>query len=460
MAAASPARFAAIDPSTGRRLAEYPAHDDAAVEAALERARRAAPAWRRTPVDARCERLRVAADRLEAAKRPLGELLTREMGKPIRAAVAEIEKCALACRFYADHARAWLADEVVGTDSAASSVRYEPLGCVLAVMPWNFPFWQVLRFAAPALAAGNVALLKHAANVPGSALAIEELLSQAGFPAGVFQTLLVDRDAVGPLIDDPRIAAVTLTGSVEAGAAVAARAGAAIKKCVLELGGSDPFVVLPSADLERSAATAVRARTINNGQSCIAAKRFVVHREIYRPWLEQFVAGMASLRVGDPMDETTEIGPLATRAIRDRLVEQVAASVAAGARVALGGAVPDGPGNFYPPTVLVDVPSDSPAAREELFGPAAAVFRADDLDHAIALANHPVFGLGAAAWTRDAAEIERLTRELEAGTVTVNGMVQSDPRLPFGGVKRSGYGRELAVHGLREFVNVKSVRID
>lgn len=454
--------FAAIDPATGRTLREYAAHDAGAVEAALERARAASPAWSRTPPSRRAERLLAAAARLEGEKRALAETMTREMGKPIRAAVAEVEKCALACRFYAERAAGWLADEPVdvGAGSGTSFVRYEPLGCVLAVMPWNFPFWQVFRFAAPALAAGNVALLKHASNVPGSALAIERLLADAGFPAGVFQTLLVDRDAVGALIDDPRVAAVTLTGSVEAGASVAARAGAAIKKCVLELGGSDAFVVLPSADLEAAAATAVRARTINNGQSCIAAKRFVVHRDVHDAWLERFVAGMAAVRVGDPMDEATDVGPLATRAIRDGLADQVGRSVASGARVLLGGQVPDGPGNFYPPTVLVDAPPDSPAAREELFGPVATVFRADDLDHAIALANHPVFGLGAAAWTRDRSEIDRLTRDLEAGTVTINGMVQSDPRLPFGGIKRSGYGRELSIHGLREFVNVKAVRID
>jgi succinate-semialdehyde dehydrogenase/glutarate-semialdehyde dehydrogenase len=456
-----PARaFAAIDPATGRTLREYPAHGAAAVEAALEGARAAATTWGRTPVRRRAELLLAAAERLEAEKRALAETMTREMGKPIRAAVAEVEKCALACRFYAERAPGWLADEPVDAGAVSSFVRYEPLGCVLAVMPWNFPLWQVFRFAAPALAAGNVALLKHASNVPGSALAIERLLADAGFPAGVFQTLLVDRDSVGGLIDDPRIAAVTLTGSVEAGASVAARAGAAIKKCVLELGGSDAFVVLPSADLEAAAATAVRARTINNGQSCIAAKRFVVHRAVHDAWLERFVAGMAALRVGDPMDEATDVGPLATRAIRDGLVAQVERSAAAGAKVLLGGRVPDGPGDFYPPTVLVDAPPDSPAAREELFGPVATVFRADDLDHAIALANHPVFGLGAAAWTRDGAEIDRLTRDLEAGTVTINGMVQSDPRLPFGGIKRSGYGRELSIHGLREFVNVKAVRID
>jgi succinate-semialdehyde dehydrogenase/glutarate-semialdehyde dehydrogenase len=330
---------------------------------------------------------------------------------------------------------------------------------VLAVMPWNFPFWQVFRFAAPALMAGNVGLLKHASNVPQCALAIAEVFERAGMPAGAFQTLLVGPERVAELIRDPRIAAVTLTGSEGAGVSVGGAAGAQIKKAVLELGGSDPFVVLPSADVAAAASTAVKARTINNGQSCIAAKRFIVHADVHDEFVERFVDGMAALVVGDPLDPKTDIGPLATRKIRDDLADQVARSMAAGAHVLLGGTVQDGPGNYYPPTVLGDPPAGSPARDEEIFGPVASVFRVASLDEAIALANHPTFGLGAAVWTRDEAEIQRLARELEAGSVFVNGMVKSDPRLPFGGVKRSGFGRELAEFGIREFVNVKTVWI-
>ncbi|MGH7336843.1 MAG: NAD-dependent succinate-semialdehyde dehydrogenase, partial [Myxococcota bacterium] len=404
-------------------------------------------------------RLAAVADRLEADKARLAETMTLEMGKPIGASIGEIEKCAWACRHYAERAAELLAPERVATDAGESYVRYEPLGTILAVMPWNFPFWQVVRFAAPALVAGNVALLKHASNVPQSALAIEELFSSAGFPEGVFRALLIGAGEVERLIDDPRVAAVTLTGSEGAGAAVGGRAGSRIKKCVLELGGSDPFVVLPSADLEAAAATAVKARTINNGQSCIAAKRFVVHEAVYDVFVARLVVGMAALRIGDPMDPATEIGPLATPALRDELAAQVERSVAAGAKRLLGGHRLDGPGNFYAPTVLAQPVRGTPAWDEELFGPVAVVFRVRDLDEAIAVANDSSFGLGASAWTHDEAEQQRLIEAIEAGSVFVNGMVKSDPRLPFGGIKRSGFGRELSVHGLREFTNVKTVWI-
>jgi len=449
--------IATRNPATGELVREYEPHSAAAVERKLEAAHGAAArSWRRRSGAERVGPLRRAAGILDSEARSWAERMALEMGKPVAQGVAEAGKCALACRFFAEHAEKFLAPERGATEHE-SWVRYEPLGVVLAVMPWNFPLWQVFRFAAPALAAGNVGLLKHASNVPACALAIEELLARAGFPDGCFATLLVESGAVAAVIADPRVAAVTLTGSEGAGAAVGREAGARLKKVVLELGGSDPFLVLPSADLERAVATAVRARTLNSGQSCIAAKRFIVHRGIYDAFLERFIDGMSRLRVGDPMDEATEVGPLATASIRDQLAEQVERSVAAGARVALGGAPLDRPGYFYRPTVLVDAPPGSPARTEELFGPVATIVRVDDLDQAIAVANETRFGLGAAAWTNDAGERERLIAELEAGSVFVNGMVASDPRLPFGGVKASGHGRELSRHGLLEFVNVKTV---
>jgi len=446
-----------VDPKDGKTFATFEEHTIDQIEAALERAAKTAKTWAHTKIDERCAMLARAADVLEADKQRFAETMTREMGKPIGAAIAEVEKCAWGCRYYAEHAKEFLADEPVETDASRSFVCYQPLGVVLAVMPWNFPFWQVFRFAAPALAAGNVGLLKHASNVPQSGLAIEEAFRRAGAPDGAFQTLLVGSKAVQPLIEDRRVAAVTLTGSEGAGVAVGRTAGAQLKKAVLELGGSDPFIVMPSADIESAIATAVKARTINNGQSCIAAKRFIVHREIYDAFERGFTAGMAALRVGDPLDPATEIGPLATAAIRDELAAQVDASVAAGARLVLGGAKLDGPGNFYAPTVLADIPESAPAFADELFGPVASLFKVPDLDSAIALANRTSFGLGASGWSSERAEIERLAREIEAGSVFVNGMVKSDPRLPFGGIKRSGFGRELARHGIREFVNAKTV---
>jgi succinate-semialdehyde dehydrogenase / glutarate-semialdehyde dehydrogenase len=451
--------IATTDPTTGRTIRAFTPHDEAAIEAALARASEAAPAWRRVPVAERAALVGRIGALLDERVERYARLMTLEMGKPLQAARDEARKCATACRYYAEHAARFVSPEtLVDDDGGIGRVRYDPLGVVLAIMPWNFPFWQVVRFMAPALSAGNVGLLKHASNVPQCALALEEVARDAGVPNGVFQTLLVPSDRVAGLIADPRVAAVTLTGSEGAGIQVGAAAGHEIKKSVLELGGSDAFVVLPSADVDAAARVAVTARTINNGQSCIAAKRFIVHEQVHDAFLERFVAGMRALRVGDPSDEATQIGPLATSQIREDVHDQVRRSVDAGARLVCGGTVPDGAGFFYPPTVLADVTPDMPAASEEVFGPVAAVLRARDLDDAIRLANASRYGLGASAWTRDAAEARRLEEELEAGSVFLNGMVVSDPRLPFGGVKRSGYGRELGAFGLREFVNVKTVR--
>ena len=448
-----------IDPSTGALLLRFDPASAGEVERRLEAAAAGFRAWSGASFAERAARMYRAAELLDLEKGRWGELMTKEMGKPIGAAIAEAEKCAWGCRYYAANAERFLADEPIKTDATTSRVQYQPLGAVLAVMPWNFPFWQVFRFAAPALMAGNVGLLKHASNVPQCALAIEEIFQRAGFPDGVFQTLLIGSDRVAAIVQDPRIAAVTLTGSEEAGTSIGAAAGGVIKKVVLELGGSDPFVVGASADVAKAASTAVKARTVNNGQSCIAAKRFLVHRDIAAEFERLFVEGMAALRVGDPMDPETEIGPLATPAIRDEVDAQVRRTVEAGARLLLGGKAVEGPGNFYAPTVLADVPEGSPGADEEVFGPVASLFTFADLDEAISLANHPRFGLGASVWTRNDAERERLVREIEAGSVFVNGMVKSDPRLPFGGIKRSGVGRELSSHGIREFVNVKTVWI-
>ena len=398
-------------------------------------------------------------DLLENDKDRLGRLMTLEMGKPIQAAIDEAAKCAAGCRFYAEHGASFVADAVVEDEGHRSFVSYEPLGVVLAIMPWNFPFWQVIRFAAPAIVAGNVALLKHASNVPGCALELESLARRAGAPDGVFQTLLIGSDAVAGLLADPRVAAATLTGSEGAGRSVGRHAGEHLKKTVLELGGSDAFVVMPSADVDRVIETAVKARTINNGQSCIAAKRFIVHASIGERFLDGFAAGMQALRVGDPIDPATQLGPLATARLAEELETQVQQSVSMGARLVCGGRriAPDSA--FFAPTVLTDIPRESPAYRDELFGPVGCVFVARDLDDAIRIANDTRFGLGASAWTNDAAEQERFARELDAGSVFVNEMVVSDPRFPFGGVKASGYGRELSDVGLREFVNVKTVRV-
>ena len=446
--------IATINPATGETIRRFEALTDAEVDARIERAARAFRIWRLVPVAERASVVARAGEILEREKDRYGRLMTLEMGKPLKAAVEEAAKCALGCRYYAQHASAFVAPEKVDGDD----VLYQPLGIVLAVMPWNFPFWQVIRFAAPALCAGNVGLLKHASNVPQSALALELLFTEAGAPAGVFQTLLVGSDRVDAIIADWRVAAVTLTGSEPAGRQVAATAGRNIKKTVLELGGSDPFIVMPSADVTAAATTAVKARTINNGQSCIAAKRFIVHERVADEFTRRFVEAMRALRVGDPMRDDTDIGPLATPQIATDLETQVRESVRLGARVLTGGKRVAGAGNYFEPTVLTDIPEASPAYRDEMFGPVAAVFRARDIDDAIRIANDTTFGLAASVWTRDDTEADRFIRDIETGTVFVNGMVASDPRYPFGGVKHSGYGRELGPWGLREFVNVKTVR--
>jgi succinate-semialdehyde dehydrogenase / glutarate-semialdehyde dehydrogenase len=445
------------NPATGELLKSFDELDSTLIEGKLERAARAFSRYRRTSMDERARLMRRTTEIIEEEKEQLARLMTLEMGKPIRAAIAEAEKCAAVCRYYAENAERFLADEAVEAGKQSSFIRYQPLGIVLAIMPWNFPFWQAFRFIAPGLMAGNVGLLKHASNVPQCALAIEDVLTRAGFSNGEFQTLLVGSVAVERLIRDPRISAVTLTGSEQAGSAVARVAGECLKKTVLELGGSDPFIVMPSANLELAAATAVTARTINNGQSCIAAKRFIIADSVYDEFEQRFTEGMRALRVGDPLDPATEIGPLATESIRDELHEQVTETVQRGARLVTGGTMMAGDGWFYEPTVLADIPYGSPAHRDELFGPVASLFRVADMDEAIRVANDSVFGLGSAAWTQDAAEQRRFSDEIEAGLVFINGMVASDPRLPFGGVKRSGYGRELGRVGIREFVNIKTV---
>jgi len=451
--------LASINPTTGETLKEFPAFSDNEIEKRLNHAERGFAQYRRHPFANRGQLLMAVASLLEQDKDSLARTMTLEMGKLFRAAEDEIAKCARVCRFYAENGERFLEDEAAQTGAARSYVRYEALGPVLAIMPWNFPFWQVFRFAAPALMAGNVGLLKHAANVPQCALAIEEVFCRAGFDEGIFQVLLIEAEQVEKIIVDPRVKAVTLTGSEKAGSAVASTAARHIKKSVLELGGSDPFIVMPSADFESALGIAIKARTINSGQSCIAAKRFLVADNIYDEFLQRFVEGMRMLKIGDPFDETTEIGPLATEQILQGVHEQVQKSIAAGARLLTGGNRIQGPGFFYEPTVLVDVPIDSPAYREEVFGPVASFFRVRDAGEAVEIANATSFGLGASAWTNDRTEQELFASELETGMVFVNAMVASDPRLPFGGVKRSGFGRELGAAGIREFVNTKTIWI-
>ena len=448
-----------INPATGQQLRVFDELDDAELDARIADAAATAAAYRYSSFAERAVHMARAAEILEQEKRAFARLMTLEMGKTLTSAIAEAEKCAWVCRYYAAHAEDQLRDEEVATDAARSYVAYQPLGVVLAIMPWNFPFWQVFRFAAPALMAGNVGLLKHASNVPECALAIEDIFRRAGFPEHTFQTLLVGSDRVERIVSDERVRAVTLTGSEHAGSSVAALAGKLIKKSVLELGGSDPFIVMATADLEAAVQIAVKARTVNTGQSCIAAKRFILAEEIADEFEQRFTEAMTSLRVGDPMDEQTQIGPLASEQILRDLDDQVQRSVQAGARLLTGGQRLKRPGFYYAPTVLSDIPETAPAYREELFGPVASLFRAHDIHEAIALANITSFGLGSAAWTNDAGEQQQFITDLDAGSVFINGMVASDPRLPFGGVKRSGYGRELGVWGIREFVNVKTVWI-
>jgi succinate-semialdehyde dehydrogenase/glutarate-semialdehyde dehydrogenase len=427
------------------------------LERILARADTRSREWRALPVAARGERLRAAGRILRERKDAYARTMALEMGKPLGQGVAEAEKCAWVCDYYADQAAAMLADQPRQTDAARSYVRFEAIGPVLAIMPWNFPFWQVFRFAAPALAAGNAGILKHAPNVSRCALEIEDVFRGAGFPDGLFQTVFLSNEGAGRVIADGRVRAVTLTGSDRAGSEVAEQAGRHLKRTVLELGGSDPFIVLEDADLDRAPKIAAEARLQNSGQSCIAAKRFIVVAAIMDAFLERFIAEMRSRRVGDPLDPAMQIGPQARLDLRENLHRQVRESVQRGAKVVLGGQLPDGPGAFYPPTVLTAVQPGMPAFDEETFGPVAAVVRASDEADAIRIANASQYGLGASIWTGDRARGERLAREIEAGSVFVNGLVKSDPRLPFGGVKRSGYGRELSEYGLKEFVNVKTV---
>ncbi|HXW89807.1 MAG TPA: NAD-dependent succinate-semialdehyde dehydrogenase [Terriglobales bacterium] len=451
--------IASINPTTEQLLKTFEPLSDSHIEERLERAACAFREYRTVPFSERARMMLRAAEILENERESHARLMTAEMGKTLRSAVDEAMKCAWACRYYAENAERFLADEFVETGVKRSYIRYQPLGPILAVMPWNFPFWQVVRFAAPALMAGNVGLLKHASNVPQCALRLEEIFARAGFPPGVFQTLLVSSRQVDAILGDPRIVAATLTGSEQAGIEVGTGAAKRIKKVVLELGGSDPFIVLPSANLEEAVSTGVKARIINNGQSCIAAKRFIIAEAIAGEFEQKFVRTMEALKIGDPFDESTELGPLATPQGVEELDREVQKTVAAGARLLTGGKRLERPGNFYAPTVLTNIPKNSPADREELFGPVASLFRARDAEDAIRIANQSRFGLGASAWTNDAHEREQLINELEAGMVFINRMVASDPRLPFGGVKQSGYGRELGHFGIREFTNIKTVSI-
>jgi len=452
--------IATINPATGEVVKTFQPLSDAEIEKKLHLAVSTFKAERKTPYAVRAQRMLKAAEILDRDKDKFGHLMTLEMGKTYKSAVAEAAKCTTACRYYAENTERFLADEVVETSAKKSFVRYLPLGPILAVMPWNFPFWQVIRFAAPALMAGNVGLLKHASNVPQCALAIESIFLEAGFPAGCFQTLLIGSGQVDALLNDPRIMAATLTGSEQAGIQVGMGAAKRIKKVVLELGGSDPFIVMPSANLDAAVNTAVQARVQNNGQSCIAAKRFIVADAIADEFLRKFVAKMESLKIGDPFDEKTDVGPLSTPDGVKDLDADVQKSIQAGAKVLTGGHPIKGPGNFYAPTVLTDIPKNSPAYGEEFFGPVASVFRVKDVDEAIRLANDVRFGLGSSVWTNDEKERERFINELEAGMVFVNKMVASDPRIPFGGVKASGHGRELGQVGIREFVNTKTVWVE
>ena len=449
--------IATINPATGKLVKSFESLTDSQIEEKIRAAEQRFPEFRALTFAQRGRMMMQAADLLEAEKNELAKLITLEMGKTFRSAVDEAVKCAWACRYYAENAEKFLADEAIETSAKKSFIRYQPMGIILVIMPWNYPFWQVFRFIAPGLMAGNVGLLKHASNVPQCALKVEELLLRAEFPQGAFQSLLIGSNKVDAILADPRIAAATLTGSEEAGVKVGAGAASRIKKVVLELGGSDPFIVMPSANVDDAVVAGVKARTLNNGQSCIAAKRFIVADEIADKFEKAFVEKMQALQLGDPFDDKTDVGPLATADAVESLHADVEKSVNAGAKVLTGGQPAKLPGNFYLPTVLANIPRNSPAYREELFGPVASLFRVKNLNEAIRVANDSRFGLGASAWTNDPNEQERFINELEAGMVFINQMVASDPRVPFGGVKRSGYGRELSVLGIREFANVKTV---
>ncbi|HJT46411.1 MAG TPA: NAD-dependent succinate-semialdehyde dehydrogenase [Chthoniobacterales bacterium] len=451
--------IASINPATGEKLKEFKAHDEAQIEKRLKAAVAAFDKHRREPFPRRADLMMAVASLLDQEKKDLARIITLEMGKLSRDSVAEIEKCARGCSYYAENAERFLEDEPAQTSAGRSYVHYEPMGPVLAIMPWNFPFWQVFRFAAPAVMGGNVGLLKHAGNVPQCALAIEDLFRRAGFDEGIFQTLLIEAEQAEKVIVDPRVKAVTLTGSERAGSIVSSIAAREIKKSVLELGGSDPFIVMPSADFGLAVKTAVKARMQNTGQSCIAAKRFFIADKIYDKFVNEFVEQMRSLKIGDPFDEVTEIGPLASENILKGVHDQVQKSIAMGAKLLTGGNRIAGQGFFYEPTVLVDVPRNAPAFREEVFGPVATILRVRNVDEAIELANDTSFGLGASAWTNEKNEQEIFASELQSGMVFINSMVASDPRLPFGGIKRSGFGRELGYAGIREFMNAKTIWI-
>ena len=451
--------FQVINPATGETLKEIPVWDEATVEAALSQVAEATPTWASTPIAERCALMRKAAQVLRDNKDKYARIITTEMGKQITDARAEVEKCALVCDYYAEHGPAFLQDELISSDAGKSFVAYLPLGTVLAVMPWNFPFWQAFRFAAPALVAGNTGLLKHASNVPESALAIEAVFHEAGFPAGVFRTLMIRASQVQKVIEDPRVHAVTLTGSEPAGRQVAATAGANLKKSVLELGGSDAFIVLEDADLDETVKVAVTSRFLNTGQSCIAAKRFIVVDAIAEDFVTRFKAGAEVLQPGDPLNEATTLAPMARTDLRDELHQQVRDSIAAGAVPVTGCEPVEGAGAYYPPSILDRVEPGMRAYGEELFGPVAIVIRARDENDALRIANDSPYGLGGSIWTRDTARGERLARQMQSGATFINGLVKSDPRLPFGGVKNSGYGRELSHHGIHEFVNAKTIWI-
>jgi succinate-semialdehyde dehydrogenase/glutarate-semialdehyde dehydrogenase len=451
--------IASVNPATGELVKSFEPLTDAEIEQKIQKAVATFATYRLLPFSKRAAWMRKAADILDAEKNELARLMTLEMGKLHREAVAEAGKCAAGCRYYADNAEKFMANEVVETGAKKSFISYQPVGPVLAIMPWNFPFWQVFRFVAPGLMAGNVGLLKHASNVPQCALKIEDILHRAGFPEGAFQTLLIGAKQVDAILADPRIMAATLTGSEGAGIEVGVSAAKRIKKVVLELGGSDPFIVMPSADLEEAVTTAVKARVQNNGQSCIAAKRFIVAESIADAFTEKFVAKMKALKIGDPMQDATELGPLATPSGVTDLERDLKKTLEAGGKLLTGGKAIKQAGNYFEPTVITDIPKDSPAYREEFFGPVASLFRVKDIDEAIRLANDSRFGLGASVWTNVPAEQEQFIRDLQSGMVFINKMVASDPRIPFGGVKQSGHGRELGVFGIREFLNIKTVWI-